>query len=318
MPGERYALIIGGIGGQKEFTERFFEQTNRMHKTLIEELDYRPENVFYLFEDTTYDSLRINAECTAPNIRDIFGRLSRRMTADDQLFIFMVGHGTFDGNWGKFNLAGPDLKDIEYAQLLAQLPTSNIILVNTSSASGPFIRKLSGEGRVIITATKSGSEVFETNFADFFLDAFTGNQADTNKDHRVSMLEAFEFAKSAEKTWYEEERRLRAEHPLLDDNGDGEGSQMPEASDDGKWASRVYLAPASVELQAALQRLQLGSHSPADSLRVEKVRLEQAIEDLKAKKDQLSRQNYNTQLEALLVQLAKTNQHLKKLQAGEN
>ena len=59
-----------------------------------------------------------------------------------------------------------------------------------------------------------------------------------------------------------------------------------------------------------------GSQSPADSLRLEKLQLEQVIEDLKAKKEQLSPQDYTSQLESLLVQLAKTNQRLKKLEGA--
>ncbi len=189
--------------------------------------------------------------------------------------------------------------------------------MNTSSDSGPFIKKLSGKERVIITATKSGREYFETSFANFFLDAFADNQADSNKDKRVSILEAFKFAKTGQDKWYEEQRRLRAEHPLLDDNGDGKGSQDLEDAEDGKWASRVYLAGLSSALQTSLQRAKSGAQSPADSLRLEKLGFEQQIENLKAKKEQLSPKDYISQLESLLVQLAKTNQRLKKLQGGK-
>ncbi len=114
--GDRYAVIIGGIGGQKEFTEEYFDQTNRMYDLLVKELDYKSENVFYLFEDLAYDSLKIKAKCTADNVRDVMNRLAGKMKPEDQLFIFMVGHGTFDGTWSKFNLVGPDLKDIDYAE----------------------------------------------------------------------------------------------------------------------------------------------------------------------------------------------------------
>jgi len=145
--GARYAVIIGGIGGQKEFTEEYFDQTNRMYDLLVNKLDYKSENVSYLFEDLAYDSLKIKAKSTAENVRGVMKGLADKMKPDDQLFIFMVGHGTFDGSWSKFNLVGPDLKDIDYAQLLAKLPTNKIILVNTSSASGPFIKKIEWQGK---------------------------------------------------------------------------------------------------------------------------------------------------------------------------
>lgn len=234
------------------------------------------------------------------------------MTPEDQLFVFLVGHGTFDGRWSKFNLVGPDLRGIDYAKLLAELPTRRIVFVNTSSASGPFIKTLSAEERVIITATKSGTQYHETSFADFFLDALSGTDSDFNKDGKVSMLEAFQYARRQQDQLYEDERRLRTEHPLLDDNGDGEGSQAPDDSDDGRWASRVSLYPVSPELQVTLEKAEAGTLSPADSLRLEKARLTTAVEDLKAKKDQLSSEEYAKQLESLLIRLAKVNRELQQ------
>ena len=131
----------------------------------------------------------------------------------------------------------------------------------------------------------------------------------------MSRWEAFEVAKTSQSKWYEDQRRLRAEHPRRDDNGDGKGSQDLAEADDGKWASRVYLAGLSSELQTSLQRENAGAQAPADSMRLEKLALEQQVDDLKAKKEQLSSQAYSSQLETLLVQLAKTNRRLKKLKA---
>ncbi len=310
--GERYALIVGGIGGQEEYTEQYFSQTSYMYELLVDSLGYDNNKIIYLFEEPMYDSLVINYQATAENVRRAFFQFGQTMKEKDQLFIFMVGHGSFDGNWSKFNLVGPDLREIDFGRLLAELPTRKIILVNTASASGPFIEKLSGKERVIITATKNGLEIFETNFADFFLDALSSDAADLNKDKRVSMLEAFKFARANQDKWYEDKRQLRAEHPLLDDNGDGEGSQKLDNSKDGLWASRVYLAPVASELEATLNKVKSGTQSPADSLFITKLSLEQEIEDLKAKKSQIKSEDYFSQLEVLLIQLAKKNQQIKK------
>lgn len=315
--GERYAIILGGIGGQEEFTQKYFTQTSHMYDLLIENLGYKKENIFFLFEDPSLDSLKIHYKATAVNVRKVFNKLTKTMKADDQLFVFMVGHGTYDGDWGKFNLVGPDLKDIDFARFMARLPTQKIIVVNTTSASGPFIEKLSGKERVIITATKSGTEYHETTFADFFLEALATDEADFNKDNRISLLEAFKFAKAQQDIWYEEKRRLRAEHPLLDDNGDGEGTQELEDGTDGLWASRVYLGPISAELKATFEKVKTGSHTPIDSLRLKKFMLKQKIEDLKAKKSQMKSDEYLRKLESLLIQLAKVNKQLKKLESGK-
>ncbi len=314
IPGERYALILGGLGGQTEFTEKYFQQTSRLYDLLVDSLQYDRKNVIYLFENTRYDSSKINYPATAENVRRAVAQLAKTMKPQDQLFIFMVGHGTHDGDWCKFNLVGSDLRDIDFAQLLLQLPTEKIILINTTSASGPFIEKLSGEERVIITATKSGRQHFETNFADFFLNVLYSGEADANKDHRISFAEAFKFAKTRQDAWFAEKRQIRAEHPLLDDNGDGTGSEDLDGTADGQLASRIFIGPISAELEATMKRPQTGTSSPADNLLLKKVRLEQEIEELKAKKDKIKPAEYAQKLEALLIELAKVNQDLKKLQ----
>jgi len=311
--GDRFAVILGGAGGQERYTEKYFAQTSQMYEWLVDSLGYNESNIIYLFSEPSFDSLKIDYVSTAKNVQTAFERLSQEMKPEDQLYIFMVGHGTHDGNWSKFNLVGPDLKALDFGKLLSDSPAKKIILVNTASASGPFIQRLSGEGRVIITATKAGTQVYETNYADFFLEALMSDQADFNKDKRVSMREAFTFARTKQDKWFEEERRMRAEHPLLDDNGGGEGSQKLDESEDGEQASRVYLDPISPELQNTLRSLQSGAQTPQDSLLVKKITLEQNIEDLKTQKSQMSSAEYSKQLENLLIELARTNRKLKLL-----
>lgn len=310
LPGERYALIVGGVGGLEEFTTKYFEQTQRIYRILVDSLGYAPEHVTYLFEDDSYAE-EIDGISTAQNVRQALQKLAGDLHEDDQLLLFLVGHGSYDGEWSKFNLVGPDLKDIEYAQLLARIP-GHLIFIDTSGASGPFVKKLSGPKRVIVTATKSGRQYHETTFADFLLQALTSPAADANKDRRISVAEAFTFARATQDDWYGENRRLRAEHPLLDDNGDGEGSQfLDQDSEDGQLAATMYLGPVSAEMQQTLQRVKQGKESPRDKLLLEKDRLEQAIAALKQQKKQLPPDEYAQKLETYLIQLAKTNRKLK-------
>lgn len=317
MFGERYAMIIGGIGGQPEFTEKFLQQTSRMYHLLVERFDYEPDNIVYLLEKPELDSAKINLQATAENVRKTFEQLAHRMKANDQLLVFMVGHGSYDGDWARFNLVGADLRDIDFVQLLDRLPTKKIIFVNTASASGPFVERLSGPQRVIITATKSGHEHFAANFTDFFLNALSSEEADINKDNRTSMAEAFSFAKTKQDKWFEEQRRVRAEHPILDDNGDGKGSPTLDGSAaDGQWASRVYIGPVSAEWQAVVKKAESGQASPTDKMLLEKLALEQKIEDLKARKAQMAPAEYSRQLETLLVRLAKLNKEIKEKAGG--
>ena len=74
-----------------------------------------------------------------------------------ELWIVLIGHGTFDGKEAKFNLLGPDVSASELASWLEPVHRP-IALIDTASASGPFINKLSQPGRVIVAATRSGHE----------------------------------------------------------------------------------------------------------------------------------------------------------------
>jgi hypothetical protein len=316
MFGERYAVIVGGIGGQLEFTEKFLQQTSRMYNLLVERFDYEPDKIIYLFEKPELDSAKIDLQATAENVRKAFRQVAAAMKENDQLFVFLAGHGSYDGDWAKFNLVGADLRDIDFAQLLNSLPTPKIIFVNAASASGPFVERLSAPQRVIVTATKSGHERFAANFADFFLDALSSEEADVNKDRRISLSEAFNFAKTNQDKWFEAQRRIRAEHPLLDDNGDGKGSQTLDGTPDGQFASSVYLGPLSAEWQAVAQKAHSGQASPTEKLLLEKLALEQQIEDLKARKAQMAPEDYSRQFETLLVRLAKLNKEIKEKSAG--
>ena len=83
--------------------------------------------------------------------------------AREPLWIVLIGHGTSDGREAKFNLRGPDVTDLELAEWLAPIKRP-VAVLDCTSASGPFLNRLSGADRVVVTATKSGHE---QNFARF-------------------------------------------------------------------------------------------------------------------------------------------------------
>ena len=311
--GNRYAVIVAGLGGEEEYSERFWEQASRLYDLLANDYGYSDTTIYFFAEDPSRDPQRVDAKSTAAQIRKAFGELASRLSDEDQLFVFLTGHGSFDGDWAKFNLVGPDLRGIDFGQLLDQVKAGTVILVNAASASGPFVDKVSKSGRVVITATRSGFEVYATYFGDFFVDAFRAPDADTDKNGRVSILEAFEHARTQMTKWYDDQRRMRAEHPLLDDTGEGEGATEPAASDrTGRWAASLYLEPPLPEVQQAFERLQQGTSSRADSLQVRKAVLQKQIDALKARKNSLPQEEYTRQLERLLIELARVNRTLRQ------
>ncbi|MGH7602156.1 MAG: hypothetical protein ACREOI_37805, partial [bacterium] len=242
LPAADHVIIIAGKGGQPEFTEKYAQFARQFYDILVGKHGFSPSQIS-VFAESEMKLPIASAPCLADNVRAAFDRLAGTVQKTDMLAVILFGHGTFDGDWAKFNLEGSDLRDLDFAQLLDRLPAQRQIFVNTSAASGPFIEKISRQGRVIIAATRNGEEKYATVFPEYFIEAFLKpEEADLDKNSRVSLLEAFDYSRDHVVRFYESANRLRPEHPLLDDNGDGNGSETPAAySGDGQIANRTFL-----------------------------------------------------------------------------
>jgi hypothetical protein len=223
-----------------------------------------------------------------------------------ELWLVLIGHGTFDGKEAKFNLRGPDLSATELAACLQSFQRP-VVVINCASASSPFLNKLSRPNRVVITATRSGYEQNFARFGKFIAEAINDPVADLDKDGQTSVLEAFIIAARRTTEFYESEGRLATEHALLDDNGDGLGTPADffrgiravkapasNAEVDGTRAHQIHLV-----VNAANQNL-----SP--ELRAQRNELELAIFRLRQTKISLAEDEYYRRLEVLLRELAMT------------
>src|SRR5579885_1357331 len=112
----------------------------------------------------------------------------RSQPAHEPLWVVLLGHGTFDGKEAKFNLRGPDVSDQELAKWLEPVKRPAIV-IDASSASAPFLARLSGPNRIVITATRSGGEVNFTRFGRYISEAIADPRADLDKDGQTSLLE---------------------------------------------------------------------------------------------------------------------------------
>jgi hypothetical protein len=293
---QHHLLIISGIGGIDDYRELFAKQAARLYESSLK-AGIDKDNIILLSEAALADVMQTHRISDKPTILQALREIGARAQAGDRVFIVMIGHGNARGDGAAFNLPGPDISATELAAALSGLQDQLVVIVNTASASGPFIGALSGNNRVVITATSSGREYHATLFGDHFVSAFADSGADTDKDQRVSMLEAFEFARRETRRAYESEKQLLTEHALLDDNGDREGSLDPgEFELDGALANRVYLQqPPSLALGASAQLVEMMQR---------KQDLEQSIGELKRRRESLPRIDYYARLEELLVDLA--------------
>jgi hypothetical protein len=220
------------------------------------------------------------------------------------LWLVLIGHGTFDGRTAKFNLRGPDISADDLAEWLKPL-LRPIAVINTASSSAPFLSKLSAQGRVVITATKSGYEQNYTRFGQYLAGAIAEPQADLDKDGQTSLLEAFLTASGRVDEFYSAAGRLVTEHALLDDNGDGLGTR----ADWFRGIRPVRKAENSASLDGYRAHQFHIVHSEAENkispgLRAQRDRLELEVIKLRDAKEKFSEDEYFSKLEALLYDIA--------------
>jgi len=219
------------------------------------------------------------------------------------LWLVLLGHGTSDGRLAKFNLRAEDVTADEVATWLQPFRRPVVVIAGFST-SGAWLKPLAGPQRVILTATKSGTE---NNFARLggYLGATFASGADLDKDGQTSLLEAWLAAARQTADFYKNEGRIATEHSLLDDTGDGLGTPadwftglratkkpQTKTEPDGLRASQLVLIPSASE------------RALSPDQRTRRDTLERDLAALRTRKAEMKEDEYFTALEALLLKLA--------------
>ena len=290
---ETFFLTVAGLGGEPDYEQRFSGWAKDIDKLVRAEPGSKVETLS-------------GAEATRANIEAKLRGIAQQAKSDDQLVVMLIGHGSMDDTEYKLNLPGPDLTAGELAAMLDKVPASRQLVVNMTSASGGSLAALQKPKRAVITATKTGTEVNATVFARYWADALRDPEADTDKNEIITALEAFRYAEAKTAKFYEDQKRLATEHPLLEDTGKGEGVRAPSAENgQGLVAGRFTLLHMG-EAQAQAK------NPEKQALLKHKEAVEQSIDELKYRKASMSLDDYREQMSQLLVDLAKTQQELDK------
>jgi hypothetical protein len=291
LPATTYYLTVTGLGGEPDYEQHFAMWAKDIEKALKPTPDSKVETL-------------VNA--TREQVRAALDRIAKQAQPQDALVLMLIGHGTFDGHEYKINLPGPDLTASELATLLDRIPASRQLVVNTTSSSGSSIEFLRKPNRVVIAATKSGTEKNATIFARYWVEALSDPAADSDKNDVVSALEAFRFADKKTVAFYESQNRLATEHAVLEDTGKGEGVRAPSPENgEGMLAAQFPLLRIGAAAAAAKDPAKL-------QLLAKKEELEQQIDKLKYEKAAIPPDEYKKQLGALLLQLAQTQEAIDK------
>jgi hypothetical protein len=259
LAGDNYALIVSGASGGAPYSAKYDGWRIALTKTLKSNFGYPDDHVLSLSEasrDQVYQAVR---------------DLRTRVTKDDLLFVALIGHGSDE----KFNLVGPDVTAADWAAQLKPI-AGRIVFVDTTSSSFPFFHQLAAPGRIVITATESTAQQFETIFAEFFIKAFAEPSADSDKDGRVSIYEAFQYANANVRTWFDQHNQLPTEHAQIDNEGA---------------ARATFLQPRAVPANDPIAKRQ--------------AEIESAIADVKSRRSSMPPAAYDAEMERLLTDLAR-------------
>lgn len=298
----KYAVILAGPSVDEENQSTFRQWAFSLHDILARDYGYSSDTISLLHDRGHTDFTggeRVDAACDREGIEQQLAELRSKVQVGDQIILFIIGHGSGADEESKFNIVGPDITGIQFAEMLDQFDQQDIVIVNTSSASYGFSSALSSEGRVVISSTRSPSEKYDPIFSRYFIEALDSRNGDRDKNNRVSMLEAFNYAKASVEQWYEEQGRLAAEHAGLDDNGDSLFSLSPTVEElDGRLAEIAYIDTLADSSE--------GFSPAAISLKARMNELEREVFILRGRKAEFLEANYWQQMEVLLIDLART------------
>jgi hypothetical protein len=302
----RWAILVFGSSGDPELQQRYLQELVELRGLLEGPLGFPPNQVIALFEDPKLNPSRIQYAATRENFARVCREIAGRAGKEDTVFAFFEGHGSSDGKTYKFNLVGPDPTAEELAAMLYAIPAQRFIVFNGTSCSGASVDALAGKGRFVVAATKSGNEKLVTHLAKYFIEAFAGNNADVDKNGRVSVFEAYQYAAQKVEEYFTREGSLQTEHPVLNDNGDAQALTLAETGARGNLLARAAYLDRGSPLLA-------GDLSPeSQALAGEARSLEKQIEMLKSAKDEMTEDEYLKRLEALLLKLAEVQAKLRK------
>jgi hypothetical protein len=302
-----YWLVVTGLSGEPDIATTYGEWSNQIARVARDR--FGATRVLELSEAGPASATM----STRSNIERQLTDIAMHATPQDALFIILIGHGSASDNLPRIALPGPDLSAMDLARYLGTMP-ARVTVINTASTSGAWLVPLASKGRVVVTATKSGTEQNETTFAGYFAAALSSDAADTDKDNRVSVLEAFDYAKREVERAYAADKRMLTEHAQIDGDGDGKAvAAATTESPDGAVASLTFFS-----VTGSTSKTATAPQTPElRALYAAKTRLEEQLAALRTRKAEMPEAEYQKQLEPLLLEIAKNGQAIRKLEGGK-
>jgi hypothetical protein len=222
------------LGGDADHHVLFSKTVANIHEGLCKNLGFAPSEVLVLFGDKPEaadpEVIKSAQRATREELEKGVASVRALLQPEDTLWVIVLGHAHYDGKYSWLNLPGPDIQQFEFAKLFHGLPAAQQVFWMTTSVSGQYVKPLSAKGRVVISATDVDWETNETEFPQELAKVFFSPPAekalDVDQDGVITILDIYVKVIQNLAQAYLDRELLATEHPLLDDNGDGRGTEV--------------------------------------------------------------------------------------------
>lgn len=232
--GTRRALIICGHPGDAEHQTLFADAVTKLRQGLTENFDFAEDHVSVMFGVDPDGPAALDFPTAGPATSEAVSaaivELRSALQPDDALWVIVVGHSHFDGRMVWINLPGPDVNQEDFGRLFRDLPCREQLFWLSVPASGYCLKPLAARGRVVISATEADLEVNATlmafALAEELLPTAEHPAADVDQDGLLTLRDLYLAVARNTVQRYLADMLIVTEHALLDDNGDGRGTEL--------------------------------------------------------------------------------------------
>lgn len=233
--GTRRALIICGHPGDKAHRKPFAETVEKLRETLTARFGFAASDVRVEFGGPVAEGegpvlSGVRGGSTREEIEAEAAYLREHTRPQDTVWVIVIGHSHYDGKHSYFNIPGPDIHEQDFGKLFAGLEAREQAFFITIPASGFYIKPLSAKGRIVMTATEPDLEVNETVYPLALAEVLSAPpppaEYDADHDGKLTLFDLYIAVARNVAQRYVTDELLATEHSLLDDNGDGRGSEL--------------------------------------------------------------------------------------------
>jgi hypothetical protein len=233
-----YAVLIAGGWDYANNHPRYWNDLKTMY-TILVNAGYPATNIYVFYADGVARdaSMPVYRSATTANIAGLFSFLASKMTAADTLYIMLNDHGSPNALclWNQTTISAT-----AFAAEVNKIANYDKMIIQMKQCySGGFIQPLTAPRRTVMSSCSAAEVSYgysSLQFGEFtywYFAALTGNKpdgsgpvnADANGDRKISILEAYNFARShdgqPETPYFEDDGIVPAHTGPMPAGGDG-------------------------------------------------------------------------------------------------